>query len=96
MNKQIQEFAAKAKDLVPAGLPVDQWIETYNELLAQLIVEECAKCCGSQADMRNIRKRFGLSVESNVKYSSSEAQGHHSQYGRKYNIPNNMEGNLTK
>ena len=52
MNKQIQEFAAQAKNLVPAGLPVDQWIETYNQLLAQLIVEECAKCCGSQADMR--------------------------------------------
>ena len=89
MNKQIQEFAAKAKDLVPAGLPVDQWIETYNELLAQLIVEECAACCGSQADMRNIRKRFGLSVETNVKYPSPEAQAHHSQYGRKYNIPEN-------
>jgi hypothetical protein len=89
MNKQIQEFAAQAKNLVPAGLPVDQWIETYNELLAQLIVEECARCCGSQADMRNIRKRFGLSVETNVKYPSPEAQAHHSQYGRKYNIPEN-------
>jgi hypothetical protein len=89
MNKQIQEFAAQAKNLVPAGLPVDQWIETYNELLAQLIVEECARCCGSQADMRNIRKRFGLPAESNVKYPGPEAQGHHSQYGRKYNIPEN-------
>jgi hypothetical protein len=89
MNEQIQEFAAQAKNLVPAGLPVDQWIETYNELLAQLIVEECARCCGSQADMRNIRKRFGLSVETNVKYPSPEAQAHHSQYGRKYNIPEN-------
>jgi hypothetical protein len=89
MNKQIQEFAAQAKNLVPTGLPVDQWIETYNELLAQLIVEECAACCGSQADMRNIRKRFGLSVETNVKYPSPEAQAHHSQYGRKYNIPEN-------
>jgi len=57
------------------------------EMLAELIVQECAACCGSQADMRNIRRRFGLPVESNVKYSSSEAQGHHSQYGREYNIP---------
>jgi hypothetical protein len=89
MNKQIQEFAAQAKNLVPAGLPVDQWIETYNELLAQLIVEECARCCGSQADMRNIRKRFGLPAESNVKYPGPESQAHHSQYGRKYNIPEN-------
>ena len=89
MNKQIQELAAKAKTLVPSGIPVDQWIETYNEEFARLVVEECAKCCGSQADMRNIRKRFGLPVESNVKYPSPEAQGHHSQYGRKYNIPEN-------
>jgi hypothetical protein len=89
MNKQIQEFAAQAKNLVPTGLPVDQWIETYNELLATLIVEECAACCGSQADMQNIRKRFDLPAESNVKYPSPESQGHHSQYGRKYNIPEN-------
>ena len=89
MNKQIQELAAKAKTLVPSGIPVDQWIETYNEEFGRLVVEECAKCCGSQADMRNIRKRFGLPVESNVKYPSPEAQGHHSQYGRKYNIPEN-------
>jgi hypothetical protein len=92
MNNQIQEFAEQAKNLVPAGLPVDQWIETYNQLLAQLIVEECAKCCGSQADMRNIRKRFGLPVEGNVKYPGPEAQGHHSQYGREYNIPRNRHG----
>lgn len=89
MNKQIQEFAAQAKTAVPAGLPVNQWIETYNELFAKLIVEECVACCGSQADMRNIRKRFGLPIESNVKYPAPEAQGHHSQYGRKYNIPEN-------
>jgi hypothetical protein len=88
MNKQIQEFAAKAKDLVPAGLPVDQWIETYNELLAQLIVEECAACCGSQADMRNIRKRFGLPVEGNVKYPAVGPRWSvESQYEREYNIP---------
>jgi hypothetical protein len=88
MNKQIQEFAAKAKDLVPAGLPVDQWIETYNQLLAQLIVEECAACCGSQADMQNIRKRFGLSVESNVKYPAVDPRWSvESQYEREYNIP---------
>jgi hypothetical protein len=66
----------------------DLWTGTARRF-AEAIVEECATCCGSQADMRNIRKRFGLSVETNVKYPSSEAQGHHSQYGRKYNIPEN-------
>jgi hypothetical protein len=90
MNKQIQELAAKAKNLVPAGLPVDQWIETYNELFAQLVVEECTACCGSQADMRNIRKRFGLSVETNVKYPAVDPRWSvESQYKREYNLLNN-------
>jgi hypothetical protein len=92
MNKQIQEFAVQAKNLVPTGLPVDQWIETYNELLATLIVEECAACCGSQADMRNIRKRFGLSVETNVKYPAVESSWSvESQYKREYNLLNNEQ-----
>ncbi len=57
------------------------------EKFAELIIQECIACCGSQADMKNIRKRFGLPTESNVKYPGQEAQGHHSQYGREYNIP---------
>jgi len=88
MNKQIQEFAAQAKTAVPAGLPVDQWIETYNEIFAQLIIDECAACCGSQVDMRNIRKRFGLPVESNILYPAVDPSWSvQSQYERKYNIP---------
>ena len=39
---------------------------------AELIIRECAACCGSQTDMRNIRNRFGLPVESNIKYSSPD------------------------
>jgi hypothetical protein len=88
MNKQIQKLAAQAKADVPAGLPVEQWIETYNEIFAQLVIEECAACCGSQADMRNIRKRFDLPVETNVKYPSvAPSWSVQSQYERKYNIP---------
>jgi hypothetical protein len=88
MNKQIQEFSAQARTLVPAGLPVDQWIETYNEQFALLIIEECTKQCGSQSDMKNIRRRFGLPVESNVKYPAVDPLWSvESQYERKYNIP---------
>ena len=64
----------------------DLWNDTARRF-AEAVVEECTRCCGSQADMRNIRRRFGLPVESNVKYPGSESQGHHSQYGREYNIP---------
>jgi hypothetical protein len=62
------------------------WTGTARRF-AEAVVEECARCCGSQADMRNIRRRFGLPVEGNVKYAGPETQGHHSQYDREYNIP---------
>ena len=65
----------------------DDYAKQGIERLAEMIVLECAACCGSQADMRNIRKRFGLHVESNIKYPSPDAIGHYSQYGREYNIP---------
>jgi hypothetical protein len=55
--------------------------------LAKLIVQECVKSCGSQADKANILKTFGLPVESNVKYISPEASGSvDSQYRRRYNL----------
>ncbi len=64
----------------------DLWTGTARRF-AEAIVEECARSCGSQADMRNIRRRFGLPVETNIKYPGPEAQGHRSQYSREYNIP---------
>lgn len=57
------------------------------EMLAELIVEECVACCGSQADRKNILKRFGLSVPSDVKYPGVEPTGHETQYTRKPNLP---------
>ena len=39
MNKRIQELADQAKASVPAGLEVSEWIDTYNRLYAELIVE---------------------------------------------------------
>jgi hypothetical protein len=60
-----------------------------KEKFAELIIQECIDCCGSQADRKNIRKCFGLPVESNVMYPGPETIGHHSQYERKYNIPDN-------
>jgi hypothetical protein len=102
MNERIQELVKQAGDYVnevytppvrsktPGKIWEDGhigWNTLFNEKFAELIVLECAACCGSQADMRNIRKRFGLPVESNIKYPSPESTGHYSQYGREYNIP---------
>lgn len=58
------------------------------EMLAELVAEECAQICGSQADKKNIRSAFGLKVESNVKYPSPGVDNSvNSQYNRKINLP---------
>ena len=58
------------------------------EKLAELIAEECAQICGSQADKKNIRRAFGLWVESDVKYPSPEIKNSiESQYKADINIP---------
>ena len=52
----------------------------------EMIAEECAKMCMSQADRKNIRSAFGLPVESSVKYKSPEASNSvESQYNRELN-----------
>ncbi len=66
------------------------WTGTARRF-AEAIVEECARCCGSQADQRNIRRRFGLPVESNIKYPGSEPTGHNTQYTRKPNLPTGVD-----
>jgi hypothetical protein len=55
---------------------------------AESIVEECARICMSQADRKNIRKRFGLPVETNIQYPGPNPHGSiTSQYTRQYNLP---------
>ena len=88
MNDRIRELSEQAEKYADdnfRGEPT--WSEAFESKFAEMIINECVACCGSQADMRNIRKRFGLPVESNVKYPSPDAIGHYSQYGREYNIP---------
>lgn len=66
----------------------DLWRGTARRF-ADYIVEECAQCCGSQADRRAIRKRFGLPIEDSIQYASPDLSGSvESQYHRKYNLPN--------
>jgi hypothetical protein len=43
MNARIQTLADRAKKSVPHGLGVDKWIETYNEIFAKLLIEECMR-----------------------------------------------------
>jgi hypothetical protein len=51
MNQRIQQLAEQARASIPTGtLETEQWIEAYNEKLAELIVRECA----AEADKQTI------------------------------------------
>jgi hypothetical protein len=84
MNERLKELMLKSGTHKYISEECQHRIET----LFKLVVQECADCCGSQADKKNIRKRFGLPVESNVKYEGPDAHGSiTSQYTREYNLP---------
>ena len=87
MNHKIKELAEQAKISVPAGLLVNDWIDKYNEIFAELIVRECISSVGSQADKAYLKKHFGLHVESDIVYpATDESWSVETQYKRKYNI----------
>lgn len=96
MNARIQALADQAKESVPRGiLEPDLWIVEYNRILAELVAEECAQICMSQADRKNIRKAFGIPVLSDVKYPGPDAHWSvTSQYDREYNLPNDKANSL--
>ena len=87
MNALIAQLAEQAKTSVPAGLLVNEWIDKYNEIFAELIVQECISSVGSQADKAYLKKHFGLPVESDIVYPAvEESWSVETQYKRKYNI----------
>ena len=87
MNHKIKQLAEQAKISVPAGLLVNDWIEKYNEIFAELIVRECISSVGSQADKAYLKKHFGLPVESDIVHpATDESWSVETQYKRKYNI----------
>lgn len=57
MNQKIKQLANQAKSNVPSGLEVDQWVETYNQIFAELIVRECAKFTDHTEELY---KHFGV------------------------------------
>lgn len=49
MTDRIKEISNKAKELVPKGiLNVEQWIDSYNQILSKLLIEECVKIMHEQ------------------------------------------------
>ena len=90
MNEKIKQLAEQSFDITKDNRDrVEYSADSYGiEKFAELIIEECAACCGSQADKKNIRKRFNLPVESNIKYEAPPLHSSiKSQYSREYNIP---------
>jgi hypothetical protein len=86
MNERIKELATQI------GIDVNYLTNTKQivliEKFAESIILECVACCGSQADKKNIRYRFGLPIESDVQYEAPPVYNSiTSQYTRKYNLP---------
>lgn len=46
----IEQLSIEAKDVIPAGLTVEQWIEQYNNNLCRLIVNICAEIADKEQD----------------------------------------------
>lgn len=96
-SSYISELADKAHELslveytkITETEKADQVIfyDIFNQKFAELILNEAISTCGSQADRKNIRKLFGLPIESNVKYPSVDpTTSITSQYDREYNLP---------
>lgn len=85
MNNQLNKFATEA------GMSVDYLTNTKQivclEKFAELIVTHCASLCMAKADRKNILNAYNLLTEGDVKYPAPDPQGHHTQYGRKYDTP---------
>ena len=60
MNERIRQLAEQAKTSVPAGLLVNEWIDKYNEIFAELIVRECICQCDDENSQKYIMSHFGF------------------------------------
>ena len=90
MNEKIKNFMAEA------GISIEYVTNTKQivllEKFAELIIQECVSCVGSQADKAYLKKHFGLPVESNIVYpATEESWSVESQYKRKYNLASDSE-----
>ena len=47
-NERIKELSNLAKNDIPAGLSVDEWIDCYNNNLLKLIIEDCVRIMNEQ------------------------------------------------
>jgi hypothetical protein len=52
---QVQELSCQAKSQVRAGLEPAEWIEEYNRLFAQLVVEDCVRQLLASVEHYDIR-----------------------------------------
>lgn len=89
MKDVIEEIIYKA-GLTAQGCwdELDDYARDSIYRAVQYAAVECADICMSQADKKNIRKSFGLPIESNIKYHGPEPSNSiESQYNRQINLP---------
>jgi len=66
MNERIRQLAEQAKASVPAGLLVNEWIDEYNRIFAELIVQECYDHCKDQLMDKSLAEEAGLDYNDGV------------------------------
>jgi hypothetical protein len=78
MNALIAQLANQAKASVPAGLLVNEWIDQYNQIFAELIVREClahGKSTQSQAVV-NGSEEYNAGREMGIKVFMNQIKKH--------------------
>lgn len=87
MSKKIEALAKQCWSHYIDGTLIDGHLHFDYKKFAEMIIEECTGCCGSQADKKNILKNFGFPVPGDIKYPGEEPRGHETQYTRDLNMP---------
>lgn len=64
MKQRVKDLSNLAKMKVPSGLAVDEWIESYNEILVELVVRECVSILdeddGATHHAELLKEHFGV------------------------------------
>lgn len=58
----LKTLSDQARQQVPAGLEVEQWIEQYNKLFAELVVQECCAVVDQHEPLNTWTKRYSTLI----------------------------------
>jgi hypothetical protein len=75
MHPKIKLLAEQAKASVPAGLLVNEWIDEYNRIFAELIIEECALVANEHVEeAEGVHLGVGRRIKQHFEVNDVDAQ----------------------